>query len=150
MELMVLISNDQEEIPVNQEFLELLETGARQCLVHEGFVRGELSIALLDERAMQDLNYRYRGKDEPTDVLSFPQGEDDLLGDVLLSLPRAQEQAVRFGHSLERETVYLLIHGILHLLGYEHGVDADKMRMRKTEEEILEKLGLSRSGNGEV
>ena len=84
----------------------------------------ELSIVLIDDAEMQELNSSYRGKNKPTDVLSFPQeelaGQVSLLGDVVISLETASRQAGELGHSLWYETVRLLVHGVLHLCGYEH------------------------------
>lgn len=109
----------------------------------EGLERGELSIALVGDQDMQRLNRDYRGLNETTDVLSFPLGEDDL-GEVIISWPRAREQAREFGHSLNRELGFLLVHGILHLLGYDHQKKEDREVMRNKEEEILSRLELER------
>ncbi len=109
----------------------------------EGLERGELSIALVGDQDMQRLNRDYRGLNETTDVLSFPLGEEDF-GEVIISWPRAREQAREFGHSLNRELGFLLVHGILHLLGYDHQKEEDREVMRNKEEEILSRLELER------
>ncbi len=113
----------------------------------------EISLLLTDDAAIQELNRDYRGKDAPTDVLSFPmnEGEDALLpeegnlllGDIVISLEKAAAQAELYGHSLERETVFLFIHGLLHLLGYDHerGIEAEK-EMFAWQEQIIAALGI--------
>jgi probable rRNA maturation factor len=96
----------------------------------------ELSLVLCDDPFIHALNRDYRGKDRPTDVLAFAQREgegadpdDDILGDVVISLPTATRQAAARGHSLAREVQVLLVHGFLHLLGYDHGDDAEEAEM---------------------
>lgn len=100
----------------------------------------ELSLVLCDDAFIHPLNRDYRGKDRPTDVLSFPQREGDhadiddpLLGDVVISVETAARQAIEHGHSLDRELAVLLVHGILHLLGYDH-IDDDEAEVMETEE----------------
>ena len=108
----------------------------------------ELSIVLCDDAFIHPLNRDYRGKDRPTDVLSFPQREgeesdpdDPVLGDIVLSVERAQAQADERGHSLETEIRILLVHGILHLLGYDHEEDGDAEEMEAEERRVLAMLG---------
>lgn len=109
----------------------------------------ELSLTLTDDAAVQRLNREFRGVDASTDVLSFPllspeespfvPPPDGILhlGDVVVSYPRAVAQAAEYGHSVRRELGYLTVHGVLHLLGYDHELEADKERMRAREEAIL-------------
>lgn len=121
----------------------------------------EVSIVLCDNDFIRQLNREYRHRDEPTDVLSFPQeewdegeampfapptGDDEvvILGDVIISLEKAVEQAEAYGHSFERETGYLLAHGLLHLLGMVHTTEKERQLMREKEEKILAELHLSR------
>jgi len=121
----------------------------------------EVSVVLADDEYIRQLNCQYRGKDMPTDVLSFAmneQGADDsepditdapndleiLLGDIIISLETTARQAEEFGHSLDRELAYLTIHGMLHLLGYDHEEQQDKLAMRKEEEHVLSLLGITR------
>ncbi|MCH4166661.1 MAG: rRNA maturation RNase YbeY [Megasphaera sp.] len=116
----------------------------------------EISILLCDNEYIHQLNNQYRHIDRPTDVLSFAlnEGEEDgydgpdtaLLGDIIISLEKVREQADEFGHSYERELAYLTIHGMLHILGYDHMTDEDKAEMRKEEEFILHRLGYVRQG----
>lgn len=104
----------------------------------------ELSLALVTDQQMHDLNRRYRGKDKPTDVLSFPLADNLqpwLLGDVVISVETAARQAQRRGHTLPDELQTLLIHGILHLLGYDHEVSRrEAIRMRRKEQEVKARL----------
>ncbi len=107
----------------------------------------ELSVALIDDAAMEGLNSTWRGKDRTTDVLAFAQREGEemgapgLLGDVVISVPTAQRQAAERGHSLDRELRELLVHGILHLLGYDHERSpAEARRMFERQREVLAAL----------
>lgn len=112
-----------------------------------------MSLLLTNNENIQIVNRDYRGKDQPTDVISFAylDNEDDFqlgpyltLGDIVISLERVENQASDYNHSFKREFYYVLTHGILHLLGYDHIEDEDKKVMRKKEEEILKKHGYSR------
>ena len=115
----------------------------------------EVGVTFLDDAAIQELNRDYRDKDRPTDVLSFALNEGDepeivdapeeeLLGDILISLETTARQAEEYGHSLERELAYLTVHGMLHLLGYDHEEPADQAEMRLEEEAVLASLGIVR------
>ena len=110
----------------------------------------------MDNEQIRELNRDYRNKDAATDVLSFPLGEDGvydkneetgalLLGDIVISVERAKEQAEQYGHSLERELGWLTVHSMLHLLGYDHETGEEEARdMRAREEAVLTSLGLTR------
>ncbi len=112
----------------------------------------EISLLICDNETIHRLNKQYRGVDAPTDVLSFAlnEGEDDVqeeetaLGDIVISMDRAGEQAEEYGHSKEREVAYLAVHGFLHVLGYDHQDEKQKEEMRAAEEEILAACGLTR------
>lgn len=119
--------------------------------------RGEVSVSLVDDQAIRELNRVYRGIDSPTDVLSFSQLEGTQIpagnlppdypvpiGDIVVSIPRMRQQAVDYGHSDERELGFLLVHGLLHLLGYDHDDPGDARAMRAVEEDILASAGLTR------
>jgi probable rRNA maturation factor len=128
---------------------ELLERAARAALVHEAESQeAELSIVLTDNEHLQELNLNYLGIDAPTDVLSFPASETDpesgarYIGDILISIPRAQSQADAAGHPLESEVQLLVVHGTLHLLGHDHAEPEEKARMWQAQSEILQSLGL--------
>lgn len=120
-----------------------------------GSEEAEVSLMLVDNQRIHELNHEYRGVDRPTDVLSFalqedteeePEGafEDDMLGDIVISAERAREQAEEYGHSFEREIVYLAVHGTFHLLGFDHEEEKDQQEMRSKEEEVMTILGLKR------
>jgi len=142
-------------IETHPEFkeVEALERAAQAVLEHQS-VRGDadLTIVLTDDAKLQELNRDYLGIDAPTDVLSFPASESNpetgarYLGDVLLSLPRAAEQARTAAHSTEAEVTLLVVHGILHLLGHDHAQAEEKAKMWKAQGEILERLGLGELG----
>jgi probable rRNA maturation factor len=125
----------------------ILEQAARAVLTHQS-ADGDLTIVLTDNAQLHELNRDYLGIDAPTDVLSFPASETDpetarrYLGDILISVPRAEEQARTAGHPLEAEVQLLIVHGTLHLLGYDHAGKEDKTRMWKAQAEVLERLGL--------
>ena len=128
---------------------ELLERAANTALAYESrSVESELSIILTDDARLHELNLNYLGIDAPTDVLSFPASETDpetgahYIGDILISIPRAQSQAEIAGHSLEEEVQLLVVHGVLHLLGHDHATADEKARMWKAQGEILQALGL--------
>ncbi len=115
----------------------------------------EISVLICDGPVICELNKTYRGVDAPTDVLSFAlnEGEDDVpeeaaeLGDIIINLDRAEEQAYEYGHSREREVAYLAVHGFLHILGYDHYEPEEKADMRAAEEAILSACGLERIVN---
>lgn len=103
----------------------------------------EVSILITDNAEIQSLNAEYREIDAPTDVLSFPMDEE-CLGDIVISMEKLLEQAQEYGHSPERELAFLTVHGMLHLLGYDHIDEEDQVQMRAREEEILNELGIHR------
>ncbi len=116
----------------------------------------EVSVVLADDEYIRQLNHQYRGKDCSTDVLSFALNEGEepdivdgpdeiLLGDIIISLETAVRQAEEYNHSLERELAFLTVHGMLHLLGYDHEKEEDRCKMRSEEEHILSLLGITRN-----
>jgi probable rRNA maturation factor len=111
--------------------------------------RTNLTVLFADDDHLQHLNRQFRGLDKPTDVLSFEAGGlasgTAYIGDVAISVPRALEQGERHGHGVGREVGYLLVHGVLHLLGFDHEVDADQAAMRLAEEKALARVRLERS-----
>jgi probable rRNA maturation factor len=128
---------------------DLLERAAEQTLTHESFQPPsvDLTIVQTGDAEIQTLNRDYLGHDAPTDVLSFPSNETDpesgtrYLGDVVISIPRAKEQARQVGHSLEAEVQLLVVHGVLHLLGHDHAEADEKALMWAAQREILGQLG---------
>jgi probable rRNA maturation factor len=147
----VVVNNLQETIPVDENLLFLVKKAAESVLAAEGVdERVELSVVLVDDNHIHDLNRRFRGRDRPTDVLAFPMREEVpedggepgmlLLGDVVVSMPTAVRQATEYGHDLDREVVRLVIHGTLHLLDYDHENDAGASRMREREDAVIRYL----------
>ncbi len=128
---------------------DLLERAAIATLEHQSqSLDSELSIILTDDARLHELSLNYLGVNAPTDVLSFPASETDpetgarYIGDILISIPRAQSQADAAGHPLESEVQLLVVHGVLHLIGHDHTEAEEKARMWKAQAEILERLGL--------
>ena len=140
---------------VADEMRSTMERAAARCLELEGLSdeRVEISVTFVEAEEIRSLNREYRDNDKVTDVLSFPQFDDlneipdfgeICLGDVVICKERAEEQAEEFGHTFEREIIYLFTHSILHLLGYDHMEDDEKKEMRQREEEVMEYLGIGR------
>jgi len=129
--------------------IELLESAARAALEQQSAPDDDITIVLTDDDQMRELNLDYLGVDAPTDVLSFPASESDpetgarYLGDILISVHRAAQQAQAAGHSLQAEAQLLVVHGTLHLLGHNHIEAEQKARMWAAQAEILKRLGLS-------
>jgi probable rRNA maturation factor len=126
----------------------LLEQAALATLQQQGASpESELTLVVSDDDQLHALNRQFLGIDEPTDVLSFPAGDTDpesdalYLGDVILSLPRARQQAEAAGHSAEAELQLLVVHGVLHLLGHDHAAPEEKAAMWAAQGEILTALG---------
>jgi len=129
--------------------VDLLERAARAVLDLSGVPDADLTLVLTGDPQIQTLNRDFLGIDAPTDVLSFPADEPDpetgrrYLGDVIVSLPRATEQAGERGHTVEAEVQLLVVHGVLHLLGHDHAGADDKARMWAIQAEALDRLGVS-------
>lgn len=152
----ITISNIQEKLTVTNEMEKVITAVLSKAAEVYGLDQStEVSIVLADDEYIHKLNYQYRGKDRPTDVLSFALNEGDepeivdgpdevLLGDIIISVETAKMQAEEYGHTLEREMAYLTVHGILHLLGYDHEIEEEKQEMRTEEEHILGLLGIVR------
>lgn len=152
--LKVYIDNRQKTIKIPSGLRLLVRRSCNATLVEEGFDgKAEVNVTFVDDAQIKELNSQYRKKDMPTDVLSFPMGEGGkfdlnpdtdayVLGDVVISIERATDQADKFGHSLQREVAFLTVHSMLHILGYDHekgGIEA--MRMREKEEAVMASLG---------
>ena len=138
--------NQSTTLPVDET---ILIQAAQQTLLSASVDReSELSIVLEDDLFLQQLNQKYLGIDTPTDVLSFPAGHIDpdtnsvYLGDVIISIPRAQSQATAGNHTLADELQLLVVHGVLHLIGFDHVGDEDKKNMQATQDAILKQLGV--------
>ena len=128
-----------------------VELAANAALKHENAESRFLSVVLTTDENIHEYNREYRSVDRPTDVLSFPADEgDDLLappdgflGDIMISIPRAREQAKALGHATEREILFLTVHGVLHLLGYDHMRPEDEQIMLPVQRSIVEGIELS-------
>lgn len=153
------INWEEETIPESERerLQQILSQGIEEAIaVAEGSEEAEVCLTLVDDVRIHELNRDYRGVDRPTDVLSFAlqeetedepdilDYEDDLLGDIIISVERARAQAVEYEHSFERELTYLAVHGTLHLLGYDHEGEDDKVEMRHQEEAVMSRIGLLR------
>jgi probable rRNA maturation factor len=150
----LLLNTEQSHYDI-EPFRDLITRAFLEVLAREGADPDvEVSLTFVDDEQIRVLNREYRAKDTATDVLSFPQDDEDgfmsipgmpqVLGDIVISLPRAEEQAETFGHSLEREVVYLAVHGLLHLLGFDHEDEEGRAEMRAREEAVMEAIGLRR------
>lgn len=142
---MVHVESTLEPLPVASESL---ERAAVAVLAYQA-AQGDLTVVLTNDARLQQLNREYLGVDAPTDVLAFPASERDpesgvtYLGDILISIPRATAQAQAAGHPLESEVQLLVVHGALHLLGYDHDRAAAKSRMWAAQARVLRRIGLA-------
>ncbi|MGN1432421.1 MAG: rRNA maturation RNase YbeY [Ruminococcus sp.] len=155
----VVITNKQKTVKIPTGIRMLVRRCCNAVLQMEKFQGpAEISVTFTDNKGIKELNKQYRNKDIETDVLSFPMGENGvydtdmetgakILGDVVISMEKARDQAELFGHSLQREVGYLTAHSVLHLLGYDHMENLEKVRMREKEELIMEQLGLPASSS---
>ena len=164
----------QIDTQVDPRYLSLMQTAADCAVWMEGVARPcAVNIRICDDDAIHEINREYRGVDRATDVLSFPTvnypagktaGQCDkllarelddevdacMLGDLIISMPHVLAQAAEYGHSPEREAAYLTVHGLCHLMGYDHIEDEDKKKMRAMEEKILSAIGMTRDGEAQT
>ena len=148
-------------IDEKEEYKNVIEKVLSQCFKEEKLEDSKLcvTVTLTTPKTIQEINKQYRNIDRATDVLSFPMFEkdeldkkiqendfenEDVLGDIVVSVEKVNEQAIEYGHSFERELSYMIVHGFYHLMGYDHIEEDDKKVMREKEENILEKLSISR------
>lgn len=156
----VSISNEQKAVTVPTGIRLLIRRCCNAVLQEENFdSNAEVSVSFVDNERIHELNKMHRNVDRPTDVLSFPLGEDGvydtnlstgakLLGDIVISVEKAMEQAELYNHSLQREIGFLTVHSMLHLLGYDHeNGGIEEVHMREKEETVLTKIGLKRDNN---
>ena len=166
---MLYTDNRQNSIEVTDDLINIINEVCDVALKDEEVtIPYQISLLFVDNNEIREINNETRGIDKVTDVLSFPMldypenmvfknvyknkkfneiyldGEELVLGDMVLSLERVKEQSIEYNHSFEREVCYLVVHSILHLLGYDHMNDEDKAKMRTREEEILGKLNIKR------
>lgn len=159
----IIIENLQSKKEFGEDLYRLFEAVVHECMMSSDIKdKCEISVTLVDNERIREINKEFRNIDSPTDVLSFPMvemidgsvittdGDYDLdeglllLGDIVMSLEKAGEQALEYGHPYEREIAFLLTHGVFHLLGYDHQNDAQEAIMLGKQEEVLLKLGLAR------
>ncbi|AUO11278.1 rRNA maturation RNase YbeY [Priestia megaterium] len=156
MSLVIDFIDETNEVSEEQqkELEKLLEAAAMYENLQED---AEVSVTFVDNDRIQEINHQYRHKNQPTDVISFAleeMGEDEMqiigdemprvLGDIVISIPKAHEQAEEYNHSFMRELGFLTVHGFLHLLGYDHETSEDEKEMFTRQKDILEQYGLSR------
>lgn len=154
LDLVILIDKNPETLEVEKNLESEIIRAAELVAKIYGVENSEVSITLTDNETIHALNKKYRGIDRATDVLSFALRESDepqilnaeleTLGDIVISLEKAQSQAQEFGHSFLREVIFLEVHGLLHLLGYDHIEDADRIEMEGEQKFIMDKLGINR------
>ena len=152
------------DIEEKEEYKKLIEKVVDTCFKEENLIYTNLylNVILTNPENIRIANKEYRNIDKETDVLSFPmfqkqeieeliekskteeQVVEDVLGDIIISIPRVEEQAKEYGHSFERELAYMVVHGFYHLMGYDHIKEEDKKIMRPKEEYILNKLNITR------
>ena len=149
------------DIEEKKEYEEIIQKVVETCFKEEKLENSKLyiSITLTTPENIREINKQYRNVDKETDVLSFPMFEknelddkiknqdfeyEDVLGDIVISIEKVEEQAKEYGHSFEREFSYMLVHGFYHLMGYDHIKEEDKIIMRPKEENILNQLGIRR------
>lgn len=152
------------DIQENAEYKKIVEKIAKTCFEEEKLLKANLylNVILTNPEIIRQTNKKYREIDKETDVLSFPMFQkeeleelikdsneheepvEDVLGDIMVSIPRVIEQAEEYGHSVERELAYMIVHGFYHVMGYDHIKEEDKIIMRPKEENILNKLKITR------
>ncbi len=151
-----------EDIEPNKEYEDTIKKVLEECYKEEKLLNSKLiiTVTLTTPDNIQKINKEYRQIDKATDVLSFPMFEkdeldekiekqdflyEDVLGDIIISVQRVEEQAKEYGHSFERELSYMVVHGFYHLMGYDHIEEKDKVLMRPKEEKVLNSLGITRN-----
>ena len=149
------------DIEEKKEYKDIIGKVLGKCFEEEKLENSKLciTITLTTPKKIQEINKEYRNIDKETDVLSFPMFEkkelerkidekefehEDILGDIVISIHKVEEQATEYNHSFERELSYMIVHGFYHLMGYDHIKDEDKKMMRSKEENILNKLKITR------
>jgi len=119
----------------------VIELASKIHLVEDEY---EINIVLVDNKTIRDYNYQFRSKDYATDVLTFPNGELKNLGDLIISIDKVEEQSIEYNHSFNRELSFLVVHGFLHSIGYDHQTKSEENEMIKLQDEVLNKLKINR------
>ncbi len=156
----VIISNDQKDVKVPSGIRMLIRRCCHAVLELENFEgSAEVSVRFVNNEQIRELNSQYRNIDKETDVLSFPLGENGeydvnmdtgakMLGDIVISMEKAFEQAELYNHPLQREIGFLTVHSMLHLLGYDHeNGGLEEVHMREKEETVLTQIGWKRNNS---
>lgn len=156
MKIYIDYNNEQDKLSPPEDFERLIEDCARAALEEEDISDdAEVSVMLVDNARIRELNREFREIDKETDVLSFPMGDEDgfevdpgtdaiLLGDIVISVEKAKEQSEEYGHSFKRETAFLLTHSLFHLLGYDHMTPEKEKEMFAKQEKVLQRLNITR------
>lgn len=152
-----LVEIEYVQINSNKEYEDIIKKVIRKCFEVEKIDINSLyvNIILTNPDIIRKYNKKYRNIDMETDVLSFPMFEkeellsfntnvQEVLGDIIISIDKVEEQAKEYGHSFERELSYMTVHGFYHLMGYDHIKEKDKEKMREKEENILDSLNITR------
>ena len=159
----VIVNKEPEDLIIEDSIINDLDSAVKNIVKLYDVSENEVSITLTNDKIIHKLNREYRGIDRPTDVLSFAFRESDepeinfdddfesgtdnidILGEIIISVERAQRQAEEYGHSFRREIVFLTVHGMLHLLGYDHIEEEERLEMEREQNFIMEQLGIDRS-----
>ena len=157
MKIIIFLSNEQEKMAPPEDIEHLIEICTAAALEEEGIDdTAEVSVTLVDNEGIRELNREHRDIDRETDVLSFPLGDDDgyevdpdndaiMLGDIVISLEKAAQQAEEYGHSYRREVAFLITHSLFHLLGYDHvNSEEEETIMVGKQDKVLDTLGITR------
>ena len=153
----ILFDNRQDVVEIEEDVYLALEKAIEEALkVENRPLDYEISLTFVDNDEIRELNRMYRGVDKETDVLSFPMEEGEMiycgnmLGDIVISAEKALEQSKEYSHSLLREIVYLAVHSMFHLLGYDHMTEEDKEAMRAKEKEVMRNLKIFKNERNEI
>ncbi|MBD5128706.1 MAG: rRNA maturation RNase YbeY [Ruminococcaceae bacterium] len=156
MKIFIDYNNEQDKLTPPEDFEKLVEDCTRAALEEEEIEDdAEVSVTLVDNARIKEMNAEFREIDKETDVLSFPLGDENgfevdpdtdaiLLGDIVISLEKAQSQAEEYGHSFRREVAFLVTHSLFHLLGYDHMTEDEEKEMFAKQEKVLQQLGITR------
>ncbi len=152
----IAVNTDPETLEVDEAIRAEIERAVKTMGELYDAADCEVSITLTDDAHIHELNKKYRGIDRPTDVLSFALHESDepeiiyedaqpdALGDIVVSVERARAQSIEYGHSFKREIIFLIVHGMLHLLGYDHIDEADRLEMESEQKFVMTELSIGR------
>lgn len=156
MKIFIDYNNEQDKLSPPEDIEKLIEQCTAAALAEEEIEDdAEVSVTLVDNARIRKLNAEFRAIDRETDVLSFPLGDENgfevdpdtdaiLLGDIVISLEKAQSQAEEYGHSFKREVAFLITHSLFHLLGYDHMTEDEEKEMFAKQEKVLQQLGITR------